>query len=207
MPQETFDDFRAGFGLPICPVYGVTEIGLIAGDLSGASVPPQVGPPVPGIDVEVTAGELYIRMDRSPYLYGDQGDRYESGRLRTFDRFDQDPATGVLTMRGRADSLVVVGGLKVDLAEVEAMLLDHPGSPKPWWSTRRPSRRSWAPKGARRRRTHRVVPHTAERGQDPRRFTVTDRLPRSSMGKLVRDHALLSGRGTPEAPSPRQGDT
>ncbi|WP_349239725.1 MULTISPECIES: class I adenylate-forming enzyme family protein [unclassified Streptomyces] len=208
MPQETFDDFRAGFGLPICPVYGVTEIGLIAGDLSGASVPPQVGPPVPGIDVEVTAGELYIRMDRSPYLYGDQGDRYESGRLRTFDRFDQDPATGVLTMRGRADSLVVVGGLKVDLAEVEAMLLDHP------------------------RVTEAVVVHAeaieafvgaeGELAADeltawcrtrlsavkiPRRFTVTDRLPRSSMGKLVRDHALLSGRGTPEAPSPRQGDT
>ncbi|MEU6990935.1 class I adenylate-forming enzyme family protein [Streptomyces sp. NPDC046465] len=197
VPQETFDRFRTHFGLPISPVYGVTEFGLIAGDLSGASTPPQLGPPVPGAEVRVNGEELFVRMGQSPYLYSEHTDRFENGWLRTYDRVHQDPATGILGMLGRVDSLVVVGGLKVDLTEVEAVLLDHP------------------------RVTETVVTHgeviEAFVGADqaltpdeltawcrerlspvknPKRFFVTRQLPRNSMGKLVRDRALMHGRVT-----------
>lgn len=200
--QDTYERFGTHFGLPISPVYGLTEIGLIAGDLSGTSVPPQLGPPVPGAEVKVVGEELFVRMDRSPYLYGEHADRFADGWLRTFDRVHQDPATGVLSMLGRADSLVVVGGLKVDLMEVEAVLLGHP------------------------RVTEAVVTHgeviEAFVGADqaltadeltawcrerlspvkiPKRFFVTRQLPRNSMGKLVRDRALMHGRVTSESSS------
>ncbi|MFE9776416.1 class I adenylate-forming enzyme family protein [Streptomyces sp. NPDC005931] len=207
VPQETYERFRACFGLPISPVYGLTEIGLIAGDLSGASVPPQVGLPVPGAEVKVVDEELYVRMDRSPYLYGEHADRFAGGWLRTYDRVRQDPATGVLSMLGRADSLTVVGGLKVDLTEVENVLLAHA------------------------RVTEAVVTHGeaieafvgAEQTVDadeltvwcrerlspvkvPKRFHITRLLPRNSMGKLVRDRALMHGRVMSESPSRAQGD-
>ncbi|MGW1327919.1 class I adenylate-forming enzyme family protein [Streptomyces antibioticus] len=206
VPQETYDRFRARFGLPVSPVYGLTEIGLLAGDLSGTTVPPEVGPPVPGAEVKVAGEELYVRMDRSPYLYGDHADRFSDGWLRTCDRVHQDPATGVLTLLGRADSLVVVGGLKVDLTEVETALLAHP------------------------RVTEVVVTHDqvveAFVGADetvtagrltawcrerlspvkvPKRFVVTRLLPRNSMGKLIRDPALLHEHITSELTSQAQG--
>jgi acyl-coenzyme A synthetase/AMP-(fatty) acid ligase len=139
-------------------------------------------------------------MDRSPYLYGEHADRFTDGWLRTYDRVHQDPATGVLSMLGRADSLVVVGGLKVDLTEVETALLAHP------------------------RVTEAMVTHgeviEAFVGADqavcadeltawcrerlspvkiPKRFFITRLLPRNSMGKLVRDRALMHGRVTSES--------
>jgi acyl-coenzyme A synthetase/AMP-(fatty) acid ligase len=199
VPKETYEQFRARFGLPISQVYGLTEIGLIAGDLSGRCEPPQVGPPVPGADVKVVGEELFVRMDRSPYLYGEHSDRFTGGWLRTCDRFHQDPATGILTMLGRTDSLVVVGGLKVDLMEVEAVLLNHPQV------------------------TEAVVIHEegieafvgADEGltadgltawcrerlspvKVPRRFFVMRQLPRNSMGKLSRSRELMYGRATAE---------
>ncbi len=45
--------------------------------------------------------------------------------MHTNDRAHLD-ADGAVHLRGRADSLVVVGGLKVDLAEVEQVLGAHP---------------------------------------------------------------------------------
>jgi len=124
---ETYERFRYLYHLPISPVYGTTEVGIIASDLAGTHPPPSVGVPAPGIDVKVVDQELYVRMDRSPYLYIDRSGRFVDGWLRTFDRFEQDPYTGVLSILGRADSVVVIGGVKIDLTEVEAVLVRHPG--------------------------------------------------------------------------------
>ncbi|MCX4587512.1 class I adenylate-forming enzyme family protein [Streptomyces sp. NBC_01481] len=202
VPQDTYERFRAHFGLPISPVYGLTEIGLIAGDLSGTSVPPQLGRPVPGAEVKVLGEELFVRMDRSPYLYGEHADRFTDGWLRTYDRVHQDPATGVLSMLGRADSLVVVGGLKVDLTEVETVLLGHPrvtevvvtqgevieafvGADQ---AVTADELTAWC--------RERLSPVKI-----PKRFSVTRQLPRNSMGKLVRDLVLMHGRVTSESSS------
>ncbi|MEU4565458.1 class I adenylate-forming enzyme family protein [Micromonospora sp. NPDC023956] len=126
LPLRVWTQFRQRYGLPISPVYGTTETGIIAADLVSGAEPPVLGRPTTGTEVDVVAGELRVRMARTPYLWSDRADRFQDGWLRTFDRCDRDPATGLLTYRGRADSMVAIGGLKVDLIEVEQTLLLHP---------------------------------------------------------------------------------
>lgn len=126
LPAETYQRFRDCYHIPISPVYGMTEVGIIASDLAGEQPPPAVGVPAPGIEVKVSDQELYVRMDHSPYLFTDRSGRFVDGWLRTFDRFERDPGNGVLRILGRADSVVAIGGLKVDLTEIEAVLVQHP---------------------------------------------------------------------------------
>ncbi|TCO59347.1 class I adenylate-forming enzyme family protein [Actinocrispum wychmicini] len=126
LPLRVWTQFRQRYGLPISPVYGTTETGIIAADLIGGSEPPILGRPTAGMEVGVVAGELRVRMECTPYLWSDRADRFHDGWLRTFDLCDQDSENGLLTYRGRADSVVAIGGLKVDLTEVEQTLLLHP---------------------------------------------------------------------------------
>ncbi|MEU5191587.1 class I adenylate-forming enzyme family protein [Streptomyces klenkii] len=126
LPLKTWTQFRQRYRLPISPVYGTTETGIIAADLITGSEPPILGRPTAGMEVDVVAGELRVRMECTPYLWSDRADRFHDGWLRTFDRCDRDLVNGVLTYRGRADSVVAIGGLKVDLMEVEQTLLLHP---------------------------------------------------------------------------------
>ncbi|MFJ3640766.1 class I adenylate-forming enzyme family protein [Streptomyces sp. NPDC090108] len=126
LPLRVWTRFQERYGLPISPVYGTTETGIIAADLVTGPEPPVLGRPTAGMEVDVVAGELRVRTERTPYLWSDRADRFDDGWLRTFDRCDRDPVSGVLTYRGRADSVVAVGGLKVDLTEVEQTLLLHP---------------------------------------------------------------------------------
>jgi len=66
-----------------------------------------------------------VRLGRTPYLTSDGQDAYADGWFRTRDRADLDDA-GAVRLYGRSDSLVAVGGLKVDLTQVEAVLSNHP---------------------------------------------------------------------------------
>ncbi|MCG8927331.1 class I adenylate-forming enzyme family protein [Lentzea sp. CC55] len=118
--------FYHRFGVPLGQIYGMSEVGAIASDLTGACQPPAVGRLLPGVEGRCDDGELYIKVDRSPYLRSDRDDRYTDGWLRTFDRCEIDPGSGELRLMGRTDSVVTVGGLKVDLTEVEAVLREHP---------------------------------------------------------------------------------
>ncbi|MYW02257.1 class I adenylate-forming enzyme family protein [Streptomyces sp. SID3343] len=207
VPHDTFERFGEHFGLPICPVYGLTEIGLIAGDLSGTSVPPRLGLPVPGVEVKVQDEELFVRMKQSPYLYDEHADRFANGWLRTYDRVRRDPVTGSLELLGRADSLVVVGGLKVDLAEVEAVLLGHPRVTEVMVTHGDVIEAFVGTDQA--LAADELVAWCRERlspVKNPKRFLVTRRLPRNSMGKLVRDRALMNGRLTSETSSQTQGN-
>lgn len=125
LPREVFDRFEQGYGLRIGQAYGMTEVGIIATDLAGESAPPSVGRLAPGIKARVDGGELHVRLDRSPYLLESDPPRWADGWLRTFDLAEIDSDTGMLAVTGRADSMVVVGGLNVDLTEVETVLLAH----------------------------------------------------------------------------------
>lgn len=125
MGDELAGAFRERFGFGLGDSYGTTESGVIAMDVSGTSRP-AVGPAVPGVVVRVNDGELEVELpDGTPYLHGSDVDRYRAGWLRTYDRAQQDER-GVVRLLGRSDSLVVIGGLKVDLVEVETVLRQHP---------------------------------------------------------------------------------
>lgn len=124
MPGDVAARFAGRFGVRIGESYGTTETGVIAMD-AGGGLRPAVGPPMPGITVRIRDGELDVRLPESPYLHGADAGRYADGWFRTRDRAALDPG-GAVRLFGRADSLVVVGGLKIDLAEVEATLRTHP---------------------------------------------------------------------------------
>jgi acyl-coenzyme A synthetase/AMP-(fatty) acid ligase len=125
LPGEVFARFEQRYGVRIGQAYGMTEIGIIATDLVGVCPPPSVGRPAPGLETEVRDGELYVRLDSSPYLHAPESQQWSGGWLRTFDLAELDPATSRLAIKGRSDSMVVIGGLNVDLTEVEAVLRTH----------------------------------------------------------------------------------
>ena len=125
MPPETAARFAERFSVAVGESYGTTESGVIAMDVSGASRP-SVGPAAPGMEVRIRDAALEVRLpEGSPYLYEASGLRYVDGWLRTFDRAELDES-GAVHLAGRSDSLVVVGGLKLDLTEVETVLCGHP---------------------------------------------------------------------------------
>jgi acyl-coenzyme A synthetase/AMP-(fatty) acid ligase len=119
---ESYRRFEERYRHRIGGVYGMTETGLVSGDLLGR-FPMTSGRPT--VDVELRDGEVHVRLDESPYLSVAGPSPFHDGWLRTFDRGVIDPGTGTLTITGRMDTLVAVAGLKVDLLEIESVLRAH----------------------------------------------------------------------------------
>ncbi|WP_165942493.1 class I adenylate-forming enzyme family protein [Micromonospora sp. KC721] len=190
LPDRVAARFEQRYGVRVGDAYGMTEVGIIAADLTGRHRP-AVGPPAPGIQVKVDHGELYVAVDRSPYLRSDGPDRFRDGWLRTFDLAEYGDG-GLVSVRGRSDSLVVVGGLKVDLTEIETALCEHPditeavvihagGIEAYVGSDADPS-------------VDEIVIWCRDRLADykiPKRFHVARALPRAVSGKLIRSHDAL----------------
>lgn len=125
VPPSVAAAFDAKYGVPLGNMYGMTEVGVIGTDLFGAHRPALR--PAPGIEIRSVDGELCIARPRSPYLGEPVPERWSEGWLRTKDAGRVDPETGLVTILGRLDSQVTIGGLQVDLAEVEATLNQQPG--------------------------------------------------------------------------------
>jgi acyl-coenzyme A synthetase/AMP-(fatty) acid ligase len=119
------DAFTSGYGVPLGSMYGMTELGVIAIDLSGRTRPALAA--APGMTLRIEDGELQVAMPASPYIGLVDPARWSDGWLHTRDAATIDPATGLVTIAGRLDSQVSVGGLKVDLTEVEQTLCGIPG--------------------------------------------------------------------------------
>lgn len=122
---QVWQRFTDRYDVPLGNMYGMTEVGVIATDLFGRNRPAVM--PAPGITVREGDGELLVSMPRSPYVGLVDPTRWVDGWLRTKDAGTVDPATGLVTVHGRLDSQVSVGGLKVDLTEVEHTLAAMPG--------------------------------------------------------------------------------
>jgi len=124
MPQDVADRFAAAYGFPVGECFGTTETGALTMAVNG-TVRPSVGPPMPGVLARVHDGLVEVVQEESPYPYEDDPTRFSGGWFRTGDR-GEFTADGELRLLGRADSLVVVRGNKVDLTEVENVLRGHP---------------------------------------------------------------------------------
>lgn len=131
-------------------VYGPAEAIIATGTVIEPEVdgsPPPIGPPVPGVDVCVigldgelvvrgAAGELVIggaclsegyldeQLTRERFVTGPQG----SGLQRVYRTGDKVRmrTDGVLEYLGRLDSQVKISGVRIEPAEVEAVLERHP---------------------------------------------------------------------------------
>jgi acyl-coenzyme A synthetase/AMP-(fatty) acid ligase len=197
---ETHRRFEDRYGHRIGQVYGTTETGLISGDLAGRH-PMTSGRPA-GLDVEIREGEVYVRLDETPYLSVTGPPTFRDGWFRTFDRGTLDAGTGTLVVSGRMDTLVAVAGLKVDLLEVEAVLRGHEdvGDVVVLMDDV-----IEAYVGARERLTaddllawarERLAPYKL-----PRRVSIGRALPRTVTGKVARSREVLRQALTP-APDP-----
>ncbi|MFD4371378.1 class I adenylate-forming enzyme family protein [Streptomyces sp. NPDC058486] len=116
--------FTNGYGAGLGAMYGMTETGVIAVDLSGTAAGLT---PVPGMRVRVDDEQILLGLPTSPYVGKIDPTRYVDGWLYTKDAGHYDETNGLLTVHGRLDSQVSVGGLKVDLSEVEASIASLPG--------------------------------------------------------------------------------
>lgn len=131
LAPETVTEFLDRFGAPICQHYGSSETGAVTNHLPAEvrGRPASVGRPLSGVSVEVDAeGEIVVSSGAvaSRYVLGaPEGDSpLRDGVFRTGDlgRMDDD---GFLTVLGRRDAMINVGGLKVSPAEVAATLERH----------------------------------------------------------------------------------
>jgi len=181
-------------GFPMALTYGLTEASSQVATAEPDLVlrkPGTVGAPLPGVEVSVAEeGELLVRGPTVAPGLAD-GD----GWLRTGDlaRMDGD---GHLWIVGRASDRIISGGVKVDPAEVEAVLSGHPGVleaavvglPDPEWGER---------VVAAVVSVHGRGPSEAELGEKvraalsaakwPRAWRFVEALPRNATGKVDRE--------------------
>ncbi|GAA1826643.1 AMP-binding protein [Luedemannella flava] len=192
---EVHERFVERYATRLGNMYGMTEVGVIATDLFARHRPELT--PAPGLRVTEVGGELRVALPESPYV-GDTGpDRFVDGWLHTRDAGVVDPATGRFRVLGRLDSQVSVGGLKVDLTEVEHTLAAlpevasavvlHDGAIEAYVLPADPAAdRERTAEAIRARLAERLAPY-----KRPRVLHVVDELPRTATGKLVRDRAAL----------------
>jgi acyl-coenzyme A synthetase/AMP-(fatty) acid ligase len=204
---QVHDAFTARYGIRLGSMYGMTEVGVIATDLFGRDRPALT--PAPGITLREAGGELLIAREQSPYLGPGDPARWSDGWLHTKDSGTVDPHTGLVRVLGRLDSQVSIGGLKVDLTEVEHTLAALPEvaaavvvfgtSIEAYVVPREPGTVEPAAL-IEERLAGRLAAY-----KRPRLLHIVDRLPRTATGKLVRDPAVLRDAGQgPHRPSAQE---
>lgn len=139
IPGELATDFMDDFGDVLYNLYGTTEAAYatIASPEDLRDDPHTAGRPMPGVRVEVldrkgravprgTDGRVFVRSRTSIDEFKADGSRGSvKGMVPTGDLGCLDEQ-GRLTIKGRADDVVVTGGENVHPTEVEDVLREHP---------------------------------------------------------------------------------
>jgi long-chain acyl-CoA synthetase len=137
---ETFQDH---FGVTITEGYGLTEASPVVTTSAGVETKPgSIGVPLPGVHVRLVdpdgddvligdSGELWVKGDNVFKGYWEDAAATEAaltpdGWLRTGDVAVVDD-DGFLFLVDRVKDLIIVSGFNVFPAEVEEVLLEHPG--------------------------------------------------------------------------------
>ena len=114
------------YGVPVCSMYGTTEVGVILADYPGAPdyvvKPGALGKPVPGVRVEIQ------RPDGSAAAPNEPGEikvwrRGEWFPTKDRGHVDED---GYFFHAGRADDVIISAGWTMSAVEIEDVLLTHP---------------------------------------------------------------------------------
>ena len=116
---------EATFGVPVCSMYGTTEVGVILGNYPGAddieTRAGSLGKPMPGMDVQVRDRE---GRECPPGEVGEIMVRRRDAWIPTKDRGHTD-ADGYFYHDGRADDVIISAGWTISAIEVEDALLKH----------------------------------------------------------------------------------
>jgi malonyl-CoA/methylmalonyl-CoA synthetase len=199
LPPALFERLAHGSGQRVLERYGMTETGMnVSNPHDGERRPGTVGFPLPGVELRLgDDGEILLRGDN---VFGGYWENpaattaaFEDGWFRTGDvgGFDSD---GYLRIVGRAQELIITGGLNVYPREVEDVLLAHPavaevavaGVPDEEWGEVVtayvvPAGDPPAPED--------LLAHAADQlaaFKRPRAVHYVARLPRNALGKLLR---------------------
>ncbi len=114
------------FGVPVCSIYGTTEVGVILASYPGAAdfkvKPGSLGKPVPGAEVAV------LCPDASPCAPEEIGEIKVRRRQRWVSTRDRGwiDDEGYFFHAGRADDVIISAGYTIGAVEVEDALLKHP---------------------------------------------------------------------------------
>ncbi|MFG3684669.1 class I adenylate-forming enzyme family protein [Micromonospora sp. NPDC047740] len=190
VPAAVARAFTDRYGVPLGNMYGMTEVGVIGTDLYGANRPAIA--PAPGMRVRESGGELWVSCPASPYVGLADPTRWADGWLHTRDAGTVDPETGLVTVQGRLDSQVSVGGMKVDLTEVEATVAELPGvgaAVVVWDDGITAYVQPDGPLSA--ETLDKLLAERLAGYKRPRTLHLLDQLPRTTTGKLVRSTAAL----------------
>jgi acetyl-CoA synthetase len=123
---ETASFIQNEFGVPLCSMYGTTEVGVVLANYPGAPdfpiKPGALGRPVPGVSVEVQRPDG-TRCD--PDEIGEIKVRRHDAWFPTKDRGRID-ADGYFYHAGRADDVIISAGWTMSAVEIEDAMLRHP---------------------------------------------------------------------------------
>jgi len=197
LAPETVTEFGERFGVPICQHYGSSETGAVTNHVPTEVMarPASVGIPLSGVEVAIDEdGEVLVAsaaVARRYVLGAPTGESpLRDGVFRTGDlgRIDAD---GFLTIEGRRDAMINVGGLKVSPAEVAATLEQHAAVSE--------AAVLGFPDGRGEEVVYAVVERSAAVGEEeligwcreslaahkvPRRIEIREELPRTATGKV-----------------------
>ncbi|GAA2031761.1 AMP-binding protein [Yaniella flava] len=144
LDEETANRWRELTGSPLRDGYGLTELGMVLGDLvkTDDDEPGALSAPIPGFHVKLVnteghevkngPGQLAIQKPRFQLSIGYDNvpetwdSRWEEGYYITDDLLER-TENGGWRFLGRADDIIVTSGYNVGPAEVEAVLLEDPG--------------------------------------------------------------------------------
>lgn len=140
LPQDTFERFKARFGICIKQLYGCTEAGSVAIDLDETDKPyGSVGRPMQNVEIKIISdrqtqlpvgevGEIAIASQTLTSGYHNMPElnqqAFVDGAFFTGDLGKIDES-GRLYITGRKKILIDTGGRKVDPIEIEDVLLTH----------------------------------------------------------------------------------
>lgn len=187
MPQNVADRFAATYGFPVGECFGTTETGALTMAVNG-TVRPSVGKPMQGITARVRDGLVEVALKETPYLSENDSTRFSGGWFRTGDRGELSD-DGEIRLLGRADSLVVVRGKKIDLTEVEHVLRGHPQVTEAV-AVGKAEIRAYVGTGSNPLTAQALTEWCTERLAEfklPAHFHLMDTLPRTSSGKIIRN--------------------
>jgi acyl-coenzyme A synthetase/AMP-(fatty) acid ligase len=135
---EIFRNWRDGLGVDIHDGYGQTETGAITAVRPGDEIKPgSMGRPMPGIEIRIVDGELWVDPLTVPTFFAGYGRPGEldppelhedaDGRRwwRTGDLVTQD-ADDYLWFDSRNDDIISSAGYRIGPFEVESALISHP---------------------------------------------------------------------------------
>ena len=124
--SETLRFIDEIFKVPVCSMYGTTEVGVVLVNYPGAEdfpvKPGSLGKAVPGMQVEVQG------PDGTPCRPGETGEIkvYRRGAwvpTKDLGRIDED---GYFYHAGRADDVIISAGWTMSAVEIEDVMLKHP---------------------------------------------------------------------------------